>query len=513
MSTVKKQQHTPLPDDPKALKIIIAEQARRIAALEEYVLLDKIRKYGASSEKSPDQREMFNEAELSVVAEKYLTENEQEKSEVTATGERKKKPGRKPLPAHLPRIRIEHDLPAEEKICACGCERTLIGEETSEQLDIIPARIHVLVNVRKKYACKACENGIQTAALPPQPIPKSNASPGLLAHVATAKYQDALPLYRQETVLSRFGVEIPRNTLANWMIKAGCLLQPLLNLLEDRLLAYPVMHCDETSVQILKEPDKAATSKSYMWVRVGGPPTQPIRLFHYASSRRGDVACSLLEGYQGYLQTDDYAGYNAVCAENNITRLGCWAHARRKFIEAKKATTGKNKKTGKADMAISLIGNLYAIEKEIRSLSDESKYQIRQQEAEPQLKKLREWLDKTLHTTLAKGLLGKALSYMDKNWRKLTVYTTDGRLSIDNNPAENAIRPFVVGRKNWLFSASVQGAKSSANLYSLIETAKANGLEPYLYLRKLFTELPKATSVEHIEQLLPWRVDLQDGVY
>lgn len=183
-----------------------------------------------------------------------------------------------------------------------------------------------------------------------------------------------------------------------------------------------------------------------MWVRVGGPPTHPIRLFHYADSRRGEVASALLAGYKGYLQTDDYAGYNTVCAENTIIQLGCWAHARRKFIDAQNAASGKTKKTGKADVAINLIGKLYAIEKQIKEHSAEEKYSTRQSEAIPILIAIRQWLDKTLHSTLPKGLLGKALSYLEKNWTKLTVYTEDGRLSIDNNPAENAIRPFVIGR-------------------------------------------------------------------
>jgi transposase len=510
MSALKKHVTDSLPDDPVALKSIIAEQALRIATLEEYVMLDKIKKYGPSSEKSPDQGEMFNESELTAVAEKMLAELKKEKSEPKAIPN--KKPGRKPLPADLPRIRIEYDLPESENRCTCGCERTVIGEETSEQLDIIPAKIQVLVHVRKKYACKACEGDIKLAPLPAQPIPKSNASPGLLAHIAISKYQDALPLYRQESILHRTGIDIPRNTLANWMIKAGILLQPLLNLLEEQLLAYPVMHCDETTLQVLKEPDKPARSKSYMWVRVGGPPTQPIRLFHYAPSRSGAVASDLLEGYQGYLQTDDYAGYNSVCTNTAITQLGCWAHVRRKFIDAQKATSGKNRSSGKADMAVSLIGKLYAIEKTIKTTDIQARHQVRQQESVPQLKNIRAWLDKTQHNTLPKGLLGKALSYLDKNWNKLTVYTEDGRLSIDNNPAENAIRPFVIGRKNYLFSATVRGATSSANIYSLIETAKANGLEPYAYLRQVFTNLPKATTVEQIEAMLPWRVDLQDGV-
>ncbi len=539
MRATKKHISDTLPDDVAALKKIIVGQAdiivskddlitrknniitrkdsvitlkeQRITILEEFVRLHKLKTFAASTEKSINQHEMFNEAELSVAAEEVLAEPQSDRdvASTTVTDKPKKKAGRKPLPDSLPRIRVEHAVPDTENVCDCGCQRVEIGEVTSEQLDIIPAKVQVIVNVRKKYACKYCESGVVTAPLPAQPIPKSNASPGLLAHVVTAKYQDGLPLHRQETVLNRSGVEIPRNTLANWMIKSGELIQPLINLLEDKLLTYPVMHCDETTLQVLKEPDKHASQKSYMWVRVGGPAAQPIRLFHYADSRRGEVACALLAGYEGYLQTDDYAGYNTVCAENSITQLGCWAHARRKFIDAQKAASSKTKKTGKADVAINLISKLYAIEKQIKALSADEKYIARQKQALPILTDIRQWLDKTLHSILPKGLLGKALSYLEKNWTKLTIYTQDGRLSIDNNPAENAIRPFVIGRKNWLFSATVRGAKSSANLYGLIETAKANGLEPYAYLRHIFKELPKARSVDDVEALLPWNVNTQ----
>jgi transposase len=492
---------------------IIAVQAQRIALFEEFVRLQKIRTYAAKSEKSPDQNELFNEAELCDAAEEMLAASEDEVTNATpAVKAPRKKPGRKPLPAELPRIRIEHDLSEADKYCACGCTLTSIGEEASEQLDIIPAKIQVPVNVRKKYACKQCEEGVKTAPLPAQPIPKSNASPGFLAHVAISKYQDALPLYRLETILERAGVDIARNTLANWMVRAGELIEPLLNQLNDRLLTYPIMHCDETTVQVLNEHGKPATSQSYMWVRVGGPPTQPIRLFHYADSRRGAVVSELLEGYRGYLQTDDYGGYNAVASSDAVTQLGCWAHARRKFVDAQKAA-GKSSKAGKADMAISLIAKLYAVEKRIKALDADTKYDIRQKEALPLLAKIREWLDKSLHNTLPKGLLGKALGYLNSNWSKLIVYTQDGRLSIDNNPAENAIRPLVVGRKNWLFSASISGARASANLYSLIETAKANGLDPYRYLRQVFTMLPGVDDPKQIEALLPWHIGLQDGVY
>lgn len=480
---------------------VIENKDRIIKAMEEALRLNKWRQFGASSEKSADQRELFNEAELAVVAEEGLAEQEALRDAGQPSTKKPKAKGRKPLPADLPRERVEHDIAEAVKQCACGCVRTVIGEETSEQLEMIPAQIRVIVNVRKKYACRQCESGVVIAPLPPQPIPKSNAGPGLLAHVATAKYQDALPLYRQEAMLARHGIDIPRNTLAGWMIKAGELIQPLFNLLEDKLRDYPVLHCDETPVQVLNEQGKRAQSKSYMWVRVGGPPTQPIRLFHYAGSRSGEVARQLLAGYSGYVQTDDYAGYNAVCAQGGITQLGCWAHARRKFVEAKKVTTG----TGKADLALAMIGKLYAIEQRIQGSPPEERKTIRQQDAVPQLQTIRAWLDKTLHGALPKGALGKALAYLDRNWDKLTVYTQDGRLNIDNNPAENAIRPFVLGRKNWLFSASVNGAKASANLYSLIETAKANGLEPYQYLRKVFDKLPGANNVADIEALLPWQ--------
>ncbi|NHN40011.1 IS66 family transposase [Pseudomaricurvus alcaniphilus] len=483
----------------------ISHQERIIKVMEEALRLQKLRLFGKSSEKSPDQVELFNEAEFSVAAEDGFVQQDAQ-SACADSATRKKKPGRKPLPADLPRVRIEHDLPDTEKTCECGCERVVIGEEISEQLDIIPATIQVLVNVRKKYACKKCESGVAVAPLPAQPISKSNASPGLLAHIVTSKYQDALPLHRQEAILQRQGIDIPRNTLANWMIRSGELIQPLINLLDERWRDYPVVHCDETPVQVLNEQGKRAQSQSYMWVRVGGPPTQPVRLFHYADSRRGDVAAGLLADYCGYVQTDDYAGYNQACSATNITQLGCWAHARRKLVEAEKVTAGK---TGKANMILSMIARLYAIEKRARDLDPADRYSLRQKESVPQLDKIRKWLDNTLHSTLPKGVLGKALAYLDKNWRKLTVYTEDGRLNIDNNPAENAIRPFVLGRKNWLFSASVNGSNASANLYSLIETARANKLEPYNYLRYVFKELPLAQGVENIEALLPWNVSAE----
>jgi len=488
----------------------VTKQKTHIRYLEEIVKLFKANKFGKSSEKSPDQAELFDEVEVEAcdsddnwVAEAVESEENSEPGTVLAT---KAKAGRKPIPEEYPRIIVEYDLTDEEKRCSCGCEKQHIGDEVSEQLDIVPAVIQVLQHHRKKYACKNCEGQMQTASLPAQPIPKSNASPSLLAYIATAKYQDALPLYRIENILSRLNIHLPRNTQANWMIKSSELLQPLYNLLNDRLLESGYVHMDETPVQVLKEPGKKAESKSYMWVRKTGDPNkkESIVLFDYASSRKADVVKTLLPDFQGFLQTDDYAGYNHLDTIEGVHHLGCFAHARRKFVEAQKVAPSKKGATSKADMAVSFIKKLYAIENKIKDLSPEKRLAIRQKESVPQLQKLKSWLDKSLVTTLPKGKTGMALSYLAKNWNKLTLYVEDERLNIDNNTVENAIRPFAIGRKNWMFSNSQKGAKASAMLYSIIETAKSNDLNPHAYLQLLFTKIPQVKSIEEYEQLLPW---------
>ena len=280
------------------------------------------------------------------------------------------------------------------------------------------------------------------------------------------------------------------------------LIQPLIKLLQDRLLAYDIIQMDETTVQVLKEDGKAAQSKSYLWLQRGGPPDKPVVLYDYDPGRGAGVPTRLLAGFTGYLQTDGYDGYNAVIAKNKLMHVGCIAHARRKFSEAVNAQ-GKKKKRGKAHRGLALIQKLYRVEKQARKLDAEDRHACRQQQARPVLDELRAWLDEALLQVPPTSATGKALNYLNREWRKLIRYLDDGRLEIDNNGAENAIRPFVIGRKNWLFSDSVKGVKASANLYSLIETAKANGLEPYAYLRYLFTELPKAGTVEAIEALLP----------
>ena len=285
------------------------------------------------------------------------------------------------------------------------------------------------------------------------------------------------------------------------------LVQPVINLLRDRLLAYDIVQMDETTVQVLKEPGKTAQSKSYLWVQRGGPPDKRVVLYDYNPSRSAAVPKDLLADYKGYLQTDGYDGYNAVVLSNDLIHLGCMAHARRKFSDALKAQ-GKKKQAGRAHRGLSLIRKLYRVEKYVRKFKPYERFTYRLQHAQPILEEIRAWLDKSLPQVPPQSATGKALNYMHNEWEKLVVYLKDGRLEIDNNGAENAIRPFVIGRKNFLFSTSVKGVKASANLYSLIETAKANDLEPYAYLRYLYTELPKAQTVEAIEALLPGNITM-----
>jgi transposase len=365
----------------------------------------------------------------------------------------------------------------------------------------------VLNHIRLKYACPCCEKHLITASKPAQPIEKSIASPGLLAFIATQKYVDALPLYRQIESFKRIGIELDRSTLADWMQKCGLLLQPLVNLIHDKVLEQKYLHMDETIVQVLNEPDKAAQSQSYMWVLRSTLPTCSTVLFHYEPTRSGSVPSHLLRDFSGALMVDGYTGYTAVCANNGITRLGCWAHARRKFIEAQKVhrSAGRPKgRTGKADQGLAYIQSLYRIEQKLSDKTVSDKYNARQQQALPILDKLKDWLEKSLPKTPPQTPIGKALTYLHNQWPHLIRYVCDGEYPLDNNAAENAIRPFVIGRKNWLFSASQKGATASANLYSIIETAKANGLEPCTYLKKIFTELPNVKTLEQIEMLLPW---------
>ncbi|WP_434518868.1 IS66 family transposase [Pseudomonas sp. NFX1] len=503
-----------LPDDPVLLKQMLLEAyearlreqevneayATHIVDLKEQIKLLRDRLFNRKSEQTVDpntpQLAMFNEPE----SEPLLAVVEDADEEVVAPVKRRGK--RTPLSAELPRVEVIHDLPEHELTCACGCRKHVVGEETSEQLDIVPMQIRVLKHVRKVYGCRGCESAPFTADKPAQLIEKSMASPSVLAMLLTTKYVDGLLLHRFESVLSRHGIEIPRKTLARWVIQCSEHFQPLLNLMRERLLENPVIHCDETRVQVLKEPDRDPTSQSWMWVQASGPPDRQVVLFDYTTSRAQEVPLRLLEGYRGYVMTDDYAGYNALALQPGVERLACMVHARRKFVEAQQVQP--KGKTGRADVALAMINKLYGIERELKDVSDDQRFIGRQERSLPILGQLKSWLDKTQSQVTPQSVLGKAVHYLASNWNRLERYVEAGHLPIDNNLAERAIKPFVIGRKAWLFSDTPKGATASAQIYSLVETAKANGQEPYTWLRHVLERLTHASSVEDYEALLPW---------
>lgn len=373
---------------------------------------------------------------------------------------------------------------------------------------------------RVKYACPCCDGGLRLASKPAQLIPKGLFSEGLLAWVIASKYCDGLPLYRQAALLSRFGggSDLSRNTLAASVVRVGREVQPIVNLLRDHLLDSPLIHGDETHVQVLKEAGKSAQSKSYMWVQMtpcsgvqgAGP---PIRLFGYAPSRGTAAAQILYAGVRqgSVLMTDGYAVYDAIAQAHGLVHLGCWAHCRRGFHEALQALPKSAR--GPEQLAarfLALIAQLYAVESRAREhlLDSQELLAQRQQHSAPVLGQIEALLLANVHTVLPGSLLGKALHYLSSQWTKLTLYVTDGAYPIDNNACENSIRPFVIGRRNWLFSDTVAGAQASANLYSLLQTCAANGVDGYAYLRALLIALPSAQTAEDYEALLPWHLKL-----
>lgn len=490
-----------LPDDPQLLKQMLAKQSSRLLYLEEQFRLAQQKRFGASNEGYPGQGELFNEAEE--IVEQDDTPLEQETIEYT-----RNKPKRKPLPKDLPREVIVHDIADEDKVCD-GCQSALhkIGEDKSEKLEFIPAKVKVIEHVRPKYACRECEksgthNTIKQVSVPHSIIPKGYVTPSLLSQIITSKYQYGLPLYRQEAMFKQYGIELSRKTMADWMMKSADILHMLYNHLRRILLKQAVIHADETTVKVVSD----NKSKSYMWVYATGADSPEgklvttdiphIILFDYHASRAGQCAVDFLDGYSGYLQVDGYAGYHTTQA----TLVGCWAHARRKFVEAKTAQ-GK-KQNGKADWALNHIQKLYRIEIQIKHKTPDERLEIRQEKSLPLLKQFEAWLIKSEQDVLSKTKLSEAVQYCLNQWVKLQRYTQDGHLSIDNNRAERAIKPFVIGRKNWLFSQTANGAHASAVLYSIIETTKANGLVPFDYINYLLEQLSQPEP--DIEHLLPW---------
>ena len=504
----------------------------RVVRAERDLLKERLNKFmrqifAAKSEVSGlHQKDMFfNEAEALGAAAQPAQEEvdgEDEKA-IAVPGHKRARRGRKPLDPALPREVVRHELPEAERVCPHdGAELQEIGVEASEQLDIIPQQVRVIRHERVKYACPCCDGALRLAAKPGQVIPKGLFSEGLLAWVITSKYMDGLPLYRQAVLLGRFGgSDISRNTMAASVVRVGQAVQPVINLLRDLMLDAPLVFGDETQIQVLKEAGKSAQSKSYMWVQMtegSGPEGTgpPIRLFAYSPSRSTEAAQHLYAGVRpgAVLITDGYEVYNRIAQAHRLVHLGCWAHCRRYFNDALQVLP-KNKRGADqlAAQFIELIAKMYRVEARAKEqqLDPHGLKQLRQEHSVPILDKIEALLLANVHAVLPGSLLGKALHYLSSQWSKLKLFVENANHPIDNNPCENSIRPFVIGRRNWLFADTVAGANASANLYSLLQTCKVNGVDGYRYPRALLVALPGAKTVEDYEALLPWRIALADA--
>ncbi|MCU2683539.1 IS66 family transposase [Enterobacter hormaechei subsp. xiangfangensis] len=485
----------------------IQRRDAHILLLEELLRLRRIQRFAASSEKL-HQLQLFDEAELEADMDALLA---QLPDDLPQTAEAKAKPRQRGFSASLLRERIELTLSDEQKAGASKVFFTKVKEE----LQFIPAQLKVLEIWQEKAVFERDgEEVILAANRPVHPLGKCIATPSLLGYIITSKYADGLPLYRLEQMFKRLGQEVSRTNMAHWIIRLDEVFQPLMNLLREEQNLATYLQADETRIQVLKEEGKTAQSDKWMWVTRGGPPGRPSVLFEYDPSRAGSIPVRLLDGFSGVLQADGYSGYSQVCKQSGLTRIGCWDHARRKFIEATQATPsvakGKSKPgASKADVALGYIGKLYAIEREQKERSDAERYQARQTRSVPLLAELKTWLENNVGKVMKGSLTRKAMEYTLGQWPYLVGYCERGDLHISNVLAENAIRPFAVGRKAWLFADSAQGAKASATCYSLLETAKANDLEPSAYINHVLAQIGEADTLEKLEALLPWNVPLE----
>ncbi|HIC23548.1 MAG TPA: IS66 family transposase [Planctomycetes bacterium] len=473
--------------------------------------------FGRKSEKLTDeellQGRLFDEAET----QSQEVPAEEPSDDIKVSKHTRKPAKRTELPDDLPTVEVLHDITDEEKQCACGTEMRRIGQEESKKLDIIPAKFRVIHHIRPKYACPACEGredpehpAVRIAAPAPQIIPKGIPTAGLLAFIIVSKFCDSIPLYRMTKQFGRIGVEIARSTLCGWVLEVARRCDRLIALMQAHIRAGPMIQMDETPVQVLGELGRENTTKSFMWVMRGGDPEAPVLLYQYHRNRSKEVPQLYLTGYEGHLQTDGFRAYEEIGRSLDIIHVGCWAHARRGFDEARAAT----KKTGATEQALSYIGKLYLIERRLRDqleelkITEEKFVTARKEQVQPIFATFRSWLESKSETVLPSSLLGKAVAYTLGQWSKLIRYLDAVYLTPDTNAVENAIRPFVVGRKNWLFNGSPAGAHAGAALFSLIETAKANGIEPYAYLRHVFDRIPYAKTDEDFENLLPYKLDV-----
>lgn len=490
---------------------VIKNQQARIAVLEEQLRANKIERFAASSEINPLQARLFNEVEQqadqsdSDDIDGATDNNSAEKSP------KKSRAKRKGLNPNIPRVQQRVLLSDEQREGAIDT----FFETVKEELDITPAQVQVIEILQEKavYLDDNGERKVRSAKRQAHPLGKSIASVSLLAYLIIAKYCDAMPLYRLEGILKRYGGSIGRSTMARWLIRLAKQFQCVVNLLQEVQLNADYLQGDETRIQVLKEAGMDPTGDKWIWVLRGGPPDNPVVFFHYNKSRGGSVAKDLLDGFTGrYYQCDGYAGQKMAVGENKVTVVGCMDHARRKFVKAEKALSAKSKtKNGapaKCTVARSKMDALYRIERQMQrlELNDEQRYAYRQAHAKPKLDELKTWLEQNSTKVAKDTLTHKAIQYTLNQWENLIAYCDHGQLKISNVLVENAIRPFVVGRKGWLFADTPRGADASAVYFTLIETAKANDLDPFKYIMHLCRHIASVQTVEDVEALLPWNV-------
>src|SRR5271166_2097101 len=494
----------PLPDDLETAHQLIRELLKTLA--QQIHLNDKLQhqleqllrqRYGPKTER-------IDPAQLLLFAQEILAQAEpapapaptpEPDSAPTPRAPKKEGHGRKPLPASLPRQTVVHDVPLERRTCPdCGTERTCIGQDVREQLEYIPASLVVIEHIRPKYACRACEANVVIAERLPEPIEKGLPGPGLLAHVIVSKYADHLPLYRQEGIFRRHGVELSRQTMCDWMAVSAELLEPIVKEMHREILKSRVIQTDDTTVPVLDR-SLGKTRTGRLWDYLGDR-DHPHVVYDYTPDRSGEGPLRMLKGYEGYLQADAYSAYDAIYAEKKIIEVGCWAHARRKFYDAKTSDAVR------AHVAMAMIQRLYKVEKDAKDLDDAARGALRQEWSKPILTEIRAWLLQEKGRVLPKSPIGEAIGYALNHWQALERYIEAGWLSIDNNASERGMKPVALGRKNWLFAGSDAGGKTAATLMSLCMTCKNLGVDAFAYLRDMLERI-STHPARRIGELLP----------
>jgi transposase len=488
-----------LSDDPRVLRAIIAEKDAEIAELKRQVeyltqglIQLKRRIFGIKSERIQEDQQTLSF---------YGTEAESrpEPSPPTEPRKNSKPTGKRIIPPELPRKVVVHEISPEEKTCGrCGDERREIGKDVSEHLEYVPARLFVLRNERPKYACGESRHGIAVADLPARVIEKSKAGPGLLAHILSAKYALHLPLYRLEKMFGKFGVKISRSTLSEWVGRCADILAPIHSAMRRDVLESSVIFSDDSPVRLL-DPGEGKTHQARVWAYVGDYLHRQI-VYEFSLTREQKWPKDFLEDFRGVLQIDGFAGYNPTLKREDVRAAYCWAHARRKFIEA--AETDKER----SRIATGWIGRLYDVEREIKGWHPKRKMRVRRSRSKKFLRPFRKWLDREIQKCLPKSPIGRAIQYTRKLWEGLETYTTNGRVEIDSNRVERSIRGVKLGAKNWLFFGSEDGGRWGTVIYSLTESCKIHGIDPEKYLKDVLVRV-STTPVSRIQTLMPrlWR--------